>query len=206
MSDLMQAPQENDLTSLGEVSDSSNKSRVIMLLAVAAGVVVLGLAAFFLFFSGGSDDEALAPVPKGQPTQQHNGNGKGGKQDQPNKVPPVYQGDVGRDPFKALPAEAIAARPTPSPSATATSGTQTDTGTALSPDYYQVSVASIGANQAKVVLNGVAYPVKPGQRFPDATNGPFQLVRIASNQKSVTLNFGSEKLTIGLREGYTIEL
>lgn len=206
MSDLMQAPQENDLPSLSEVSSTSSRSRVITLVAVAAGVVVLGLAAFFLFFSGSSSDDLGGTVPSAQGPNGQQGGGNGGKNGAaPAKVPPVYQGDVGHDPFKALPAEQVVASATPSPTPTPTASAGTGGTTALSPDYYQVSVASIGAQQAKIIVNGVAYTVQPGDRFPDQTTGPFQLVRIAADQKSVTLKFGAESITIDKNKGYTLK-
>lgn len=208
MSDLMQAPPENDLTSLEEGSGRS--TRLIALVAIAGGVVVLGLAAFFLFFSGGGEEDlgglVTAPPASGQDAGGGNGkgDGSGGKQDD---IPPVYEDVVGRDPFKALSAETVVVPPEPKPTET-TDPADSDTGNppALEPDYYQATLEAIEGNTATVVVNGVAYQVKEGDRFPDTTKGPFQLVRIADNDKSVFLKWGSESFELTFKNGFVGDL
>lgn len=197
MSDLMQAPRDSELDGLAGAPQAGGQKRVLALVGVAAGVVVLGLAAFFLFFAGGGE-ESYAPPPKGQPAASDQ---PGGKNNGKNPVPPVYEGDVGSDPFAPLAAEAVVEPPSAEPSATAAPSGDV----ALSPDYYQVTIASVDGAQATLVVNGIAYPLTEGARFPDTTTGPFQLVKIASDGKSVTLKYGSETVTVNKNQAYSVK-
>lgn len=197
MSDLMQAPHDSGLEPLDEAA-GGNRNRMLAVVGIAAGVVVLGLAAFFLFFSGGGD-EVYAPPPKGNPPAAEQQGGKNHGKD--NAVPPVYQGEVGTDPFQPLAAEEVVQPPEPDPTASAAPSD----GVALSPDYYQVSIASIDGGQTTLVVNGVAYTLTVGARFPDTTTGPFQLEQVAADGSSVTLKYGSETVTIKKNQGYSVK-
>lgn len=207
MSDLMQAPPENDLTSLDEGSGRS--TRLIAIVGVAGGVVVLGLAAFFLFFSGGGEEDlggvVTAPPASGQDADGGNGKGNGSGAGQ-DEIPPVYEDVVGRDPFKVLPAEAVVVAPEPKPTEPADTADDGGAPPALEPDYYQATLEGIEGSTATVVVNGVAYQVKEGDRFPDTTKGPFQLVRIADNDKSVFLKWGSESFELTFKNGFVGDL
>jgi hypothetical protein len=206
MSELMQAPPENDLSSLDEGTGSGRNSRLIALVAVAGGVVVLGLAAFFLFFSGGGDEELGGTVTTPPVTAQgKDGGGKGDGSGKQDEIPPTFQDTVGRDPFKALPAEAVVEPPAPEPTET-TEPTGTNAPPPLQPDYYQATLQSVDGKTATIVVNGVGYEVKVDERFPDSTSGPFQLVRIAADGKSVFLKWGSESVELTFKNGFVGEL
>jgi hypothetical protein len=200
MSDLMQAPSSAELSSLGDEKGSGRSSKVLLLVAVAGGVVVLALAAFFLFFSGGGDEELGTVVPPAaQPADGGQGNGNGKQNDQ--KVPQTFQDTVGRDPFKALPAEAPVAEPAAEPTAP-TAPVDGGTTPTLEPDYYQASLKSVDGSTATVIVNGVAYDVRPGDRFPDTATGPFQLDKISADGKTVYLMYGSESVQLTKNQGF----
>lgn len=202
MSDLMQAPSQSELPPLDGGASEGRSSRLLVLVAVAGGLVVLGLAAFFLFFSG-SGEEELGPVPAAPQQQADNGGKKQGEGKQ-DTVPPVYQDTVGRDPFQPLAAEELVV---PEPSAAPTPPADT-TGEppALAPDYYQASLKAIEGTSATIIVNGVAYTVEAGDRFPDTATGPFQLVRIAEDGKSVYIKWGSESYELTFKNGFVGDL
>lgn len=82
--------------------------RKLMIVGAVAGVVVLLIAAFFLLKGGGSSSPAASGVvPHGvAPSSASGGTGQGHK---PITLPKAFHGNVGRDPFKPLYTQPVAA-------------------------------------------------------------------------------------------------
>ena len=88
--------------------DSDNR-RKLMIVGAIAGVVVLLIAAFFLLKGGSSSPTAASGlVPHGAPSAGGSA-GTGGHGHKPITLPKAFHGNVGRDPFKPLYVQPVAA-------------------------------------------------------------------------------------------------
>ena len=189
-------------------SSGSSQRRLIVLVVGLAALLVVGLGAYFLFLSGGSDDEdfevirsAPAPVETDAP--------KGDKKD--DTVPTKIDDDieVGRDPFKPLPQEAVKQEPVTvddtdpvddgaviDNGGSGTGGTQPTKAPTVNPTpspsptetkdpdvvtSYKVTLRSVDVKKDSAVIevNGKRYVVKVGKLFTSTTQGPFKLTRVA---------------------------
>src|SRR3954469_18254449 len=79
--------------------DGANR-RNLLIVGAIVGALVLGLVAFFLLKGGGNSN----PAPSGAVVHQVLPPAKApaAKGPKPLKLPKVYKGHIGRDPFKAL--------------------------------------------------------------------------------------------------------
>jgi len=94
-----------------EANGADDRSRrSLLLIGGLAVLLVLGAAGYFLFLSGGSDDEELGVV-SAAPAPVETDGPKGDKKD--DNVPNPVDDDieVGHDPFKPLPQEAVKEEP-----------------------------------------------------------------------------------------------
>ena len=87
-------------------SSGPNQRRLLLLVGGLAALLVVGLGVYFLFLSGGSDDEGFEVI-RSAPAPEETDAPKGDKKD--DTVPTKIDDDieVGRDPFKPLPQEAV---------------------------------------------------------------------------------------------------
>jgi len=94
-------PQAPDADSSG-----SGQRRLLLVVGGLAALLVVGLGAYFLFLSGGADDEELGVV-SAAPAPVETDEPKGDKKDDTVPNPVDDDIEVGRDPFKPLPQEAV---------------------------------------------------------------------------------------------------
>jgi hypothetical protein len=173
---------ENTMTALDTAAVESSSKRPLILAGGVAGALALGAAGYFLLLGGGSDTASTAPVasarqlavrpvvaaPKAQPAAK-------------TTIPQVSNARLGRDPFKALYVEPVAA-PAPvaqAPAATTTTPTSTMPGTATAPgaagtttgtQSYTLSLLSVstvpgGAHVYAFNVGGTKQSVLAAQRF-----------------------------------------
>jgi hypothetical protein len=147
-------------------------------LLIGAGVgvallVVLGLA-YVLFFSGGGSEEAALVVTPGTPTTSETGPAT------TPAAPSTFNGDLGRNPFQPLAAEATPVAASTAPAAPTTAPAVDPTSAA---GLYTVGVTSVNVKKGKadITVNGAPYTVSPGDTVPDGASAQITITSIGTN-------------------------
>lgn len=184
-------------------SDGGTRAKLLVLGALAA-VLVLGLVAYFLVFSGGGEDEDAAAAPRPvaaapAPAAEAPAAAK------PAKKERISAKSFGRDPFKPLIVEAVAAEATTVPVTGAVTGGTTPGGTtagsapqpgtttpstSTSHSFRVVDVAPDNSTITVKVDGKVYRNLKAGEVFAE-----FFKVRLISGQVN-SFQFGDEKFNV----------